>query len=127
MGSNGKAYTWNDKGTTNRVFSKIDWSFINGAWVDEMPDCRTTFMNEGGSVGKEVPRCLMYQLMQKLKMLKTEIRKLHTQHFAYLLDEVRWKLQVAQNQLQAHPSNKLKQHEFFSWVLEMCVIMTFGS
>lgn len=29
MGSNGNAYTWNDKGTTNEVFSKIDWSFIN--------------------------------------------------------------------------------------------------
>uniref|UniRef100_A0A0V0HNI0 Putative ovule protein n=1 Tax=Solanum chacoense TaxID=4108 RepID=A0A0V0HNI0_SOLCH len=49
MGSNGKAYTWNDKGTTNGVFSKIDWSFINGVWVDEMFDCRTTFMNEGVS------------------------------------------------------------------------------
>lgn len=48
----------------------------------------------------------MYQLMQKLKMLKTEIRKLHTQHFANLLDEVnklRGKLQVAQDQLQADP------------------------
>lgn len=26
----GQTYTWNDKRTTSRIFSKIDWSFING-------------------------------------------------------------------------------------------------
>lgn len=44
IGRKGQYYTWNDKETTNRVFSKIDWSFINGDWVDEMPTCITTFL-----------------------------------------------------------------------------------
>lgn len=49
MASNRSIYTWNDKGTTSRVFSKIDWLFVNGEWADKMPECRTTFLNEGVS------------------------------------------------------------------------------
>lgn len=36
MENNGCVYTWNGKGTTSRVFSKIDWSFVNG---DEQMKC----------------------------------------------------------------------------------------
>lgn len=30
MGRKGQHYIWNNKGKINRVFYKIDWSFING-------------------------------------------------------------------------------------------------
>lgn len=49
MSRSGQNYTWDDKGSMNRIFSKIDQSFTNGEWMDEMSDCRTTFLNEGVS------------------------------------------------------------------------------
>ncbi|KAH0780953.1 hypothetical protein KY290_000551 [Solanum tuberosum] len=49
MASTGSTYTWNDKWKHNRVYSKLDWVFINGERSDEMPGCRAHFMHEGGS------------------------------------------------------------------------------
>lgn len=58
---------------------------------------------------RQVPGCLMYQLMLELKMLKTELQKLAI--FLEEVNKISGKLQVAQDQLQADPSNELKQHE----------------
>ncbi|PHU02607.1 hypothetical protein BC332_27858 [Capsicum chinense] len=36
-------YTWNDKPGEHRMFSKIDWAFINGSWLDDMPNRKVVF------------------------------------------------------------------------------------
>jgi len=40
-------YTWNDKGSNQRIFSKLDWIFINNQWLDSMPSCRVLYLPEG--------------------------------------------------------------------------------
>nr|XP_009607477.1 uncharacterized protein LOC104101690 [Nicotiana tomentosiformis] len=40
-------YSWNDKGVDKRIFSKIDWIFINDMWLDNMPTCRAILLPEG--------------------------------------------------------------------------------
>lgn len=49
MANYGFTFTWNDKGAVSRIFLKIDWSFINGERLLEMPGCKTQFLNEGVS------------------------------------------------------------------------------
>nr|XP_016513402.1 PREDICTED: uncharacterized protein LOC107830381 [Nicotiana tabacum] len=43
----GCRYTWNDKHGDNRVFSKIDWAFVNREWLDNMPVVQDVFLVEG--------------------------------------------------------------------------------
>ncbi|KAH0695976.1 hypothetical protein KY289_013458 [Solanum tuberosum] len=43
----GSKYTWNDKGSNQRIFSKLDWIFINNKWLDTMPSCRAMYLPEG--------------------------------------------------------------------------------
>nr|XP_016433102.1 PREDICTED: uncharacterized protein LOC107759635 [Nicotiana tabacum] len=43
----GNRYTWKDKHEEQRIFSKIDWVFTNGEWLDVMPACRAIFLPEG--------------------------------------------------------------------------------
>lgn len=43
MASTGSTYSWNDKGEHSRVYSKLDWVFMNGEWLDEMPRCGANF------------------------------------------------------------------------------------
>ncbi|XP_019244584.1 PREDICTED: uncharacterized protein LOC109224460 [Nicotiana attenuata] len=43
----GNHYTWNDKNNDQRIFSKLDWIFINNTWLDVMPACRARFLSEG--------------------------------------------------------------------------------
>ncbi|XP_075083268.1 uncharacterized protein LOC142167018 [Nicotiana tabacum] len=45
----GQKYTWNDRSGDHRIFSKIDWMFINEVWLNTMPACRATFLPEGMS------------------------------------------------------------------------------
>ncbi|XP_060182858.1 uncharacterized protein LOC132612786 [Lycium barbarum] len=45
----GNQYTWSDKGSTERIYSKIDWVFINDEWLNSMPSSRTIFLPEGVS------------------------------------------------------------------------------
>ncbi|XP_018624361.1 uncharacterized protein [Nicotiana tomentosiformis] len=33
-------YTWNDRHCGQRIYSKIDWTFNNGEWLDLMPSCK---------------------------------------------------------------------------------------
>ncbi|XP_060202744.1 uncharacterized protein LOC132631162 [Lycium barbarum] len=47
MVQQGQKYTWNDKGDNQRIYSKIDWSFINNEWLVTMPACRAWYMSEG--------------------------------------------------------------------------------
>lgn len=42
----GSEYTWNDKHGRYRIFSKIDWAFINKAWLDNILVIITTFLEE---------------------------------------------------------------------------------
>ncbi|XP_019236521.1 PREDICTED: uncharacterized protein LOC109216785 [Nicotiana attenuata] len=43
----GNRYTWSDKQEEHRIFSKIDWIFINEQWFDTMPECNARFLTEG--------------------------------------------------------------------------------
>ncbi|KAK4719178.1 hypothetical protein R3W88_017516 [Solanum pinnatisectum] len=47
MPQQGNKYTWNDKSSGPRIFSKIDWVFINGEWLDSMPTYMVRFLPEG--------------------------------------------------------------------------------
>ncbi|XP_047263731.1 uncharacterized protein LOC124896240 [Capsicum annuum] len=46
MAGSGCKYTWNDNQNSYQIFSKIDWCFINGEWLDEMPTCGVKFLPE---------------------------------------------------------------------------------
>lgn len=43
----GSKFTWNDKQGENRIYSKIDWVFVNQEWLDQMPDYSANFLTEG--------------------------------------------------------------------------------
>ncbi|XP_060211648.1 uncharacterized protein LOC132639195 [Lycium barbarum] len=43
----GNKYTWNDKHGDSRIFSKIDWAFVNREWLDNMPVVNANFLVEG--------------------------------------------------------------------------------
>ncbi|XP_019233350.1 PREDICTED: uncharacterized protein LOC109213958 [Nicotiana attenuata] len=47
LSQHGSRYTWNDKQGEQRVFSKIDWVFVNSEWIDNMPPYIATFLPEG--------------------------------------------------------------------------------
>ncbi|XP_019251316.1 PREDICTED: uncharacterized protein LOC109230251 [Nicotiana attenuata] len=47
--NSGCSYTWNDKHESGRIFSRIDWVFVNGEWMDNLVDCRAKFLPEGVS------------------------------------------------------------------------------
>ncbi|XP_070030714.1 uncharacterized protein [Nicotiana sylvestris] len=42
----GNIYTWSDKHEKHRIFSKIDWIFINEQWFDTIPECNARFLTE---------------------------------------------------------------------------------
>lgn len=43
----GGSFTWHDKGKAQRVFSKINWMFINHNWLDIMHDTKARYLPEG--------------------------------------------------------------------------------
>lgn len=45
----GCRYTWNDKHGDKRIFSKIDWAFVNREWLDTMSVVHANFLVEGTS------------------------------------------------------------------------------
>lgn len=49
MPNNGEKYTWNDRQQMDRVFSKIDWVFINREWTDNMLKIKSYTLPEGVS------------------------------------------------------------------------------
>lgn len=61
----GNRYTWSDKHGIDRVYSKIDWVFVNNLWLNRMHDYTAIFMNEGIS-----DRCPM-----KIEQITTRSRK----------------------------------------------------
>ncbi|XP_060212118.1 uncharacterized protein LOC132639701 [Lycium barbarum] len=149
----GSKYTWNDNHDGNRIFSKIDWAFANGEWLDTAPTCKVHYLPEGvsdhnpahvtlvnskpkqrrafkyynawsthpdfmGIVQEEwqthIEGCKMYQVISKLKLLKHKLRRLHSNHFSNLLNEVdkdRAHLKEAQEKLQLDPLNDHLQQE----------------
>lgn len=63
---------------------------------------------------KQIKGCTMYQVVQKLKMLKRELKKLHSKHFSKIMEEVdnlREKLFEVQGRLQLNPMDKEIQKE----------------
>ncbi|XP_019266923.1 PREDICTED: uncharacterized protein LOC109244316 [Nicotiana attenuata] len=47
MPTSGSRYTWSDRHGNDRIFSKIDWAFINTAWLNLIPTYRATYLEEG--------------------------------------------------------------------------------
>ncbi|XP_070047273.1 uncharacterized protein [Nicotiana tomentosiformis] len=43
----GNKYTWNDRRSEQRIYSKIDWVVINEEWLDNMPLCKAKFLTKG--------------------------------------------------------------------------------
>ncbi|XP_070042141.1 uncharacterized protein [Nicotiana tomentosiformis] len=42
----GSRYTWNDRHEDSRIMSRIDWAFINSAWLNNMTSFRAQFLPE---------------------------------------------------------------------------------
>lgn len=128
------SFTLKDKDVTQRVFSKIDWLFINQKRLSTMLDSRAKvtigdikpqikryyrycnawvrnplFMKlvETGW-RNEVYSCRAFKVVQGLKTLKRELKRLNTQHFQNIItgaqnDKI--VLQEAQSKLQTSPMN----------------------
>ncbi|WMV47060.1 hypothetical protein MTR67_040445 [Solanum verrucosum] len=47
MAHQGQKYTWNDKGVDQRFFLRIDWTFINNAWLYTIPTCKANYLPKG--------------------------------------------------------------------------------
>ncbi|XP_019264059.1 PREDICTED: uncharacterized protein LOC109241742 [Nicotiana attenuata] len=45
--TSGSRYTWNDRHGDNRILSKIEWVFINTAWLNLMPAYMACYLEEG--------------------------------------------------------------------------------
>ncbi|XP_070030434.1 uncharacterized protein [Nicotiana sylvestris] len=43
----GSKYTLDDRHGGQRIYSKIDWTYINGDWLDLMPSCKAKLLYEG--------------------------------------------------------------------------------
>nr|XP_016433942.1 PREDICTED: uncharacterized protein LOC107760411 [Nicotiana tabacum] len=66
----GSRYTLSDK-YEHRILSKIDWTFINGAWLDVLPSSKTIFLLEG--ISDHCPT----------KVIMAEDRSNHVKSFIY--------------------------------------------
>ncbi|XP_060210999.1 uncharacterized protein LOC132638023 [Lycium barbarum] len=69
MPSNGCKYTWTDK-QDDRIFSKIDWVFVNGDWIDGIPDCRVKILPEGVSVHCPIVIHMVQQPTKRTQVFK---------------------------------------------------------
>lgn len=45
--TSGSRYTWNDRHGNNRIYSKLDWAFVNNEWLDTIPMIKVQFLWEG--------------------------------------------------------------------------------
>ncbi|XP_070024779.1 uncharacterized protein [Nicotiana sylvestris] len=44
MSQHGNMYSWNERSGDQRIFSKIDWAFVNRDWLDRMPKYNAIFL-----------------------------------------------------------------------------------
>ncbi|XP_049406369.1 uncharacterized protein LOC125870045 [Solanum stenotomum] len=69
----GNRYTWSDKHDGNRIFSKIDWIFINNEWLDTMFSCKAMFLPEGISDHCPAKVILSENCGEKTENVKKEV------------------------------------------------------
>ncbi|XP_070011140.1 uncharacterized protein [Nicotiana sylvestris] len=123
----GCRYTWNKKHGDNRVFSKIDWTFVNREWFDNTPVVQAIFQVDGisdhyplrikkdtGAVkgNRAFKFCNVWELHPQFKEIVTQGWK--QQIAGSILTEVeddREALSQAQSRLHADPSNKALQEQ----------------
>lgn len=43
----GNQYSWSDKGSEGRIYSKIDWVLINDEWLISVPSSMASYLPEG--------------------------------------------------------------------------------
>ncbi|XP_074297251.1 uncharacterized protein LOC141627956 [Silene latifolia] len=92
MKTTGTFFTWtNKKPSETRVFSKIDRVVVNIAWLDVWPDYFAHFAPEGSfdhcpcAISCEddnIPRRKTFKVVQKLKLLKPELKPLNRNLFS---------------------------------------------
>ncbi|XP_070051572.1 uncharacterized protein LOC142173617 [Nicotiana tabacum] len=149
----GQRYTWNDKHEGERIFSKIDWAFINKEWLDTIPPSTNRYLTEGisdhcptiieieeaavrvrnsfqycnawaeypnfkekvkSTWDMEIDGYKMFQVVQKMKILKKGLKELNSQHFRNIVLEVnidREALKGAQIKMQTDPMNTELQNK----------------
>ncbi|XP_074266842.1 uncharacterized protein LOC141590131 [Silene latifolia] len=115
--STGSFFIWNNKQEVGtKVYSKLDRVLVNGEWLDDFPECLSHFLPEG--LFDHCP-CLikfqtrgtpMFRVVQKLKMLKKELKKLDKENFSDIenltqVSEV--SLKEVQKRLIKDPLNKV--------------------
>ncbi|XP_019259289.1 PREDICTED: uncharacterized protein LOC109237434 [Nicotiana attenuata] len=69
--NNGYKYSWNDKQGANRIFSKIDWVFVNGKWIYTMQQYKTHALPE--EVRDRCP--LVVEMIQTQGVTAQEVKK----------------------------------------------------
>ncbi|KAL2903993.1 Imidazole glycerol phosphate synthase subunit HisH [Bienertia sinuspersici] len=86
MRSSGRFFTWSNKQEgTKRVLTKIDRALCNRGWCDMFPTVETLFLQEDDFDHtpmvweKLVHGYFMFQVMQKLKWLKVELKQMYSQ------------------------------------------------
>ncbi|KAL2938722.1 Neurotrypsin, partial [Bienertia sinuspersici] len=86
MRSSGRFFTWSNKQEgAKRVLTKIDRALCNGGWCDMFPTAETLFLPENDFEHtpmvweKPVHGYFMFQVMQKLKWLKVELKQMYSQ------------------------------------------------
>ncbi|XP_070006023.1 uncharacterized protein [Nicotiana sylvestris] len=132
LAHNGQKFIWNDKREGQRVYSKIDWMFINNEWLHSMPTFKVVYLAEGISDHCPIKITMednnikqrrtfkycnvegykMFQVVRKMKLLKRELRKLNTQYCKNVVSEAqedRATLKVIQEQLNKDPGNMILQ------------------
>lgn len=61
----GSRYTWSDRHGDSRIWSKIDWAFVNREWIDMMPTYTITFLPEGTSA-----HCAIHMALENIDRAK---------------------------------------------------------
>ncbi|XP_020259127.1 uncharacterized protein LOC109835572 [Asparagus officinalis] len=93
-------YTWNNKQDSNfRVWSKLDRTLVNDSWNN---------LHNSSHVEYLPPRCAMFSVASKLKLLKNALKDLNKRSFHNISEKViraRFNLENVQNKLQGDPLN----------------------
>ncbi|XP_074315473.1 uncharacterized protein LOC141651673 [Silene latifolia] len=83
LGARGSFYTWTNKHEyCTKVYSRLDRVMVNVEWVDMFPDSYVHYLPEG--LFDHCPEWTgtpMFRIVQKLKGLKADLRKLNKKHF----------------------------------------------
>ncbi|XP_075086506.1 uncharacterized protein LOC142169172 [Nicotiana tabacum] len=123
----GSRYTWNDRHEDSRIMSRIDWAFINSAWLNNMTSFRAQFLPE--NISEHCPLKLTpYSAQRKNKLafkfcnvwsshsdfMEVKFKSFSRRHFSDIVaraDEDRLALAKIQAELHRNPLDTRIQQE----------------